>query len=618
MNFPTPSPLRTGVFSAILFVLVSGLVHAQTWTGGTTGNWSTAANWTPATAPGNGTTALLNDTTANRTIVYDTGASGGLGTLTLTQTSAFLNELDLQKNLTITSAMNLSASGGGTAQLTVDSVGSGRTATFTGGLTVGSGGKLSLLFGSAGSGNLSYTPTVAGNVTLINGGAISVGPPVGPTSSTSMSVTFNNDLTIGNGTLTVDNNSAITKDVRVTVTGNFAATVGTFATTANATTAGGNLVLLGATNSFGSLTFAPNYGVMLQRAGNQTVDALPSLTAGTLTLRGSGTKTVSGTTVGVIGFTNQNTDNTSVVALKLGSNLTLISSGLVTMTGGSGSNATVSTLLGIDANGFTLDMSAAGVATAVWKPNSVGSQAGTVWALTSSAANGVIKARGFDFTSANVTTTVGANLTLESTGGTSIANKLGNGTALDVASTFQYSGSGNATLSSGRSIGTLLVSSGTLQTTGTTFAAATGIEVASGAVLDFGTVALTTPSLTLDINGVNAGQLKTSTSGGYAYSGNLTLNFATTADASLYDLFNFTAGQTPTGDFTSVTLTGVYTGSLSLSGGIWTGSSGASSFSFSQATGDLGVIPEPTAMALLLLGAAGFVVVRFLCRGRRV
>jgi hypothetical protein len=279
--------------------------------------------------------------------------------------------------------------------------------------------------------------------------------------------------------------------------------------------------------------------------------------------------------------------------------------------------AATASQLGIDANGHTLDMSAG--AGTVWKPNLAVSSSVT-WALTSSAANGVIKAKGFDFTSANVTTTVGANLTLESVGAeaTVIANNLGSaGGPLDAASTFKYSGSGNATLASGRSIGTLLVSSGTLQTTGTTFAAATGIEVASGAVLDFGAVALTTPSLTLDINGVNAGQLKTSTSGGYAYSGNLTLNFATTADASLYDLFSFTAGQTPAGDFTSVTLTGVYTGSLSLSGGIWTGSSGASSFSFSQATGDLGVIPEPTAMALLL-GAAGLMVVRFLRRGLRV
>ena len=240
------------------------------------------------------------------------------------------------------------------------------------------------------------------------------------------------------------------------------------------------------------------------------------------------------------------------------------------------------------------------------------------WALTSSAANGIIKAKGFDFTATNVTTTVGANLTLESVGAdaTVIANNLGNGTALDAASTFKYSGSGNATLTSGRSIGTLLVSSGTLQTTGTTFAAATGIEVASGAVLDFGTVALTTPGLTLDINGTNAGQLKTSTAGGYAYSGNLTLNFATIADASLYDLFSFTAGQTPTGDFTSVTMTGVYTGSLSLSGGIWTGSSGANSFSFSQATGDLGVIPEPTAAMTVLMGVAALGIIRMFRRRR--
>jgi hypothetical protein len=307
----------------------------------------------------------------------------------------------------------------------------------------------------------------------------------------------------------------------------------------------------------------------------------------------------------------------------MGSNLALNSGAqMIYMNSGSSGNATQ---LGIDANGHTLDMSLASTVVAlatgtngVWKPN-LATSSSVTWALTSSAANGVIKAKGFDFTAANVTTTVGANMTLESVGAgaTVIANNLGSsGGPLDVASTFKYSGSGNATLASGRSIGTLLVSSGTLTTTGPAFAAATGIEVASGAVLDFSTVALTTPSLTLDISGINAGQLKTSPGGGYVYTGgNMTLNFATTADASLYHLISFSTA--PTGDFSTVTLAGVYTGNLTLSGGIWTGSSGASSFSFSQATGDLGVIPEPTTAMALLLGAAGLMVVRFLRRGRR-
>ncbi|MFA6176163.1 MAG: hypothetical protein WC765_06265 [Phycisphaerae bacterium] len=66
MNSSAPSTLRTVVLYATLFVLVSGLVYGQTtWVGGSDLNWSTAANWNPATAPGNGTTALLNDTTVS-------------------------------------------------------------------------------------------------------------------------------------------------------------------------------------------------------------------------------------------------------------------------------------------------------------------------------------------------------------------------------------------------------------------------------------------------------------------------------------------------------------------------------------------------------------------------
>ena len=371
MKYSAPSTARALVLSTILFVLVSGLVHAQTtWVGGTDLNWSTAANWNPATAPITGQTALLNDTvSANRTIVYDTGASGALGTLTMTQTSGFLNSLDVQKNLTIANAVTLSASGNGTVQFTVDPVLTARTVTFTGGLTVGSGGNLNLLFNSTSNGTVHSMPTVKGDVTL-SGGAITLGP-VAAGAAGAASATFFNNLTISSGTITLDNGTGVnTKDLRIGVSGNFTAANGTLTTTS--AVQGGNLVLSGAANLFSNFTFAPNYGVMLMASGNQTLTGLPALTTGVLTVRGSGIKTVLGTTLGAIQFVNSNAGGT-LVALKLGSNLTLTTNAtLASMANGLAATASQ---LGIDANGHTLDMSAG--AGTVWKPNLVTSSSVT-------------------------------------------------------------------------------------------------------------------------------------------------------------------------------------------------------------------------------------------------
>ncbi|NQX00720.1 PEP-CTERM sorting domain-containing protein, partial [bacterium] len=70
-------------------LLLAATAGAQTWDGSGTsdagGNWSLNTNWNPDTAPTTGNTANLDDTGANRTIVYDTGASGALGTLNFNQ-----------------------------------------------------------------------------------------------------------------------------------------------------------------------------------------------------------------------------------------------------------------------------------------------------------------------------------------------------------------------------------------------------------------------------------------------------------------------------------------------------------------------------------------------------
>lgn len=87
------------------------------------------------------------------------------------------------------------------------------------------------------------------------------------------------------------------------------------------------------------------------------------------------------------------------------------------------------------------------------------------------------------------------------------------------------------------------------------------------------------------------------------YGGNLIVDnfgaFDMDAVGFTYDLFTLN-GVTPTGDFDSVTVNGV---SLINGGGTWTGSNGGVDYVFSQALGDLSVIPEPSAALLGGLGA---------------
>lgn len=100
----------------------------------------------------------------------------------------------------------------------------------------------------------------------------------------------------------------------------------------------------------------------------------------------------------------------------------------------------------------------------------------------------------------------------------------------------------------------------------------------------------------------------TAASGGLTLGGtaSLVLDFASLLpDSSTLDLFSF-AGLT--GNFQSVTSTGLYAGTWTdTGGGVWmlenVGTGGLQTLSFSQATGDIAVIPEPAAIALLGGGA---------------
>ena len=94
-----------------------------------------------------------------------------------------------------------------------------------------------------------------------------------------------------------------------------------------------------------------------------------------------------------------------------------------------------------------------------------------------------------------------------------------------------------------------------------------------------------------EYDGIDVGGLLT-------YGGDLIISASTSIAHGTYDLFAMTS---ETGDFESITLSGAaYTNdAFTASGDIWTATVGADTYTFSQLTGDLTVVPESRAYALL-------------------
>lgn len=125
-----------------------------------------------------------------------------------------------------------------------------------------------------------------------------------------------------------------------------------------------------------------------------------------------------------------------------------------------------------------------------------------------------------------------------------------------------------------------------------------------------GTLTLNNTNLTLsgsnsrvsiDIAGTSAGSFDRIVGiDSFTEAGTVTFTLTGAYAAASWDLFDFTG---KTGGFHAITLTGSYSGSLSLTAtDLWTGTIGDQDWSFNQATGVLSVVPEPSSCLLAGLG----------------
>ncbi|MDB5327218.1 MAG: hypothetical protein JWM57_2787 [Phycisphaerales bacterium] len=511
----------------------------------TSGSWQTAANWSsPGDAGGtpttSGDTAQFTDTTADHTATYTgSGTTGAIGTISVTQGSAFSNILDFQltgvSTVTVSNSLTLGAASGGSSVLYVNPVSapSGtRLATIAApSLTLNSGGILELT--SYDKASAAAKSQFTGDVT-INGGTFysdRAWVDAAETATNSYENTINGAVTMISGTVSLGVHSLTTGNAkllggtaqstvdRLIINGNLTVTGGTFSTLGS----GNVLFLKGQDNSIqlssGGIAASINLQAPTASGLTQTFFSDSPLSGG-IQLRQLGTGANFAATVKMGAVTAGNTLSTGLITyqnkgiggtqtLQLTSNIT--TSAVPNQTGNVNNTTDV-----LDLNGKALTVTDAahlyGLSTSgtggVWNlVNTNGSQAGT------------ISAAGFDLHSPPGGASVGSNVNLVATGAGGFANNLGNtnGGTVNAASTFTYAGSASSatpdTLTSGRSIGNLTVapvSTGTLQLASIISTGSAKTSVAAGGTLDLNTFALNTTDLSVNGSGVIKGNVGSS------------------------------------------------------------------------------------------------------------
>jgi hypothetical protein len=494
---------------------VSATAATFTYTGPdtTTGNtWSNTADWTFGGTSTLGypdstsDTATINSVAANQTIIYDSSVSGAgingsasfgqLSSLSLNEaTAGVTNELDVQANLIIATALTLGSTAG-TVLLYDDA----QSSTFTGqnlsladtaGITLNAGGTLEIhadLTSVTSTGNFIAVGTGT-NGLLISGGSLvleqasknaSSGSNATYITQTGTSQTQGN-LTMTSGTLTLGapilNPSPGTGSFAPTTDNRLeAATINITGGTINEVAGGGgSLYATGATTTINNVTYAAGVLPLTLNTSAATNTLNSNVVLGAFGIRPSNSgahsylinesNTATAGNIGAITIFSVAAGSANTTTMQLGANLKT-TSGNVQVQMGFGSPVN-NGFIKLDTNGFILDLNNGGI----YNPgNSTTGTLETSYNLTSSSGLGTIIAQGFNFTTAAGGDAVGnygvnvSNVILQATVAGD-ANNLGYNTTnitagnqgiINANSTFYYaptSGTATGTLTSNRAIG---------------------------------------------------------------------------------------------------------------------------------------------------------------------
>lgn len=621
----TQIPASLKLFALLaLPVAIAPVVRAQWLATPVNGNFNNANNWTGTVLPGSGTTAQFTLDSSISTITVDTARQNGIN-ITAAGTAFTFTGGSLQ----LASGQGITASAAVTLNQTFDTplFVATRTSSATNTMTASGVNSSKLILNGGYSGGvstagLSSILSLRGTGYGVSNGVIADGSFGGNTVVTKT----------GGNTGTWELNGAST----YTGGTEFSGGSGTLILGNKAALGTGALRLIG-----GALSFSANTDLSGSNAVANTINY------------------VSGTT---------NTTSNASLAFVAASNVATLVTGTtpavgdIVSTGSAGSLPVYSRVTGVSGNQITFDnaalLTATNTVTAGFFTGSGGSTVtigGTnnlefsgTQNLTTTSSTLAAATQTYNVTNTGVTTFSGV---LQQQGGAATVTKTGSGTlVLSGANTFSgglnvnggtlllnsQSGSSSGSVAqvivntggtlggNGRTSSLVLVNSGGTFAVGGAGGTSTGVFTSTSS----GTSALVLSSgsfTTFDINGTAKGTSydNVTSAGRVNYGGAFSLNFGATVSGgtTVYDLFDTTSIGTT--DFSSVVVSGLYTGTLNLAGtgatGVWSATIGGISFSFSQSTGDLtlvSAVPEPSTVAMLagvvVLGAAT------VCRRRRV
>jgi len=504
------------------------------------------------------------------------GSTTTAGTFDLSGNNQTVAGLNTEGTGTYTSDIVTNSSGSSDAALTVSGGGA-----FAGTIQDGATKKTSLAV-TGGTLTLAGTNSYTGTTTVSVGTLL-----INSSTNAGSAVAVSSGGTLG-GTGTVGGTTGVTGGT-INGTGLTLSGLATFNSTGN--TLGGTVTASGGVTVNGSL--ANSATVTGGATINGTLTGSGGSFSGASTLSGGTINLTSGSFGSTLGVTGTSAWNGA------GSVTGAVTASSGTFTIGSGANLTASSGLAVSGTG-TL----AGTGTVTGSVNYT--------SASSSTFGGAIAGSGNTLTMNNSAAALALSGTNTYTGATTVTS----GTLLVNGSTSSSSAvtvNGGTLGGSGTIGGSVTVNSGGFLAPGN---ASTGVLTVASLALSSGSTTEFEINANTGAPGTNYDQIVVNAGGALALNGAFTIAFGASpltnyiADIKLFD---FTAGHS-SGDFASVSSTGYYTGTWTASGAAgaetFTYNNGTQMLTFSEVTGNLNVVPEPTTWALLAFSLTTVMVLR--------